>query len=75
MVIYQKFNMTAINNIKISSNNDAIDGLKSTKNDSGFKNIFNSLEISDLTAKEDSKNIENDSKAKRIKIIQKKKTQ
>ena len=29
--------MTAINNIKISSNNSAIDGLKSKKNDSASK--------------------------------------
>ena len=54
--------MTAINNIKISSNNSAIDGLKSKKNDSGFKSIFNSLEISELNIKENPKNIENNSK-------------
>ena len=54
--------MTAINNLKITSNNDAIDGLKSKKNDSGFKSIFNSLEISDLNIKENPKNIENNSK-------------
>ena len=40
----------------------AIDGLKSKKNDSGFKSIFNSLEISDLNIKENPKNIENNSK-------------
>ena len=54
--------MTAINNIKISSNNSAIDGLKSKKNDSGFKSIFNSLEISELNIKENPKKIENNSK-------------
>lgn len=54
--------MTSINNIKISSNNDAIDGVKSKKSDSGFKSIFNSLEISDLKIKENPKNIENNSK-------------
>ena len=54
--------MTAINNLKITSNNDAIGGSKSNKNDSGFKSIFNSLEISDLNIKENSKNIENNSK-------------
>ena len=54
--------MTAINNIKISSNNSAIDGLKSKKTDSGFKSIFNSLGISDLNIKENPKNIENNSK-------------
>jgi len=54
--------MTAINNLKITSNNDAIGGLKSNKNDSGFKSIFNSLEISDISIKENSKNIENNSK-------------
>ena len=54
--------MTAINNIKISSNNSAIDGLKSKENDSGFKSIFNSLEISALNIKENPKNIENNSK-------------
>ena len=54
--------MTAINNLKITSNNDAIDGLKSKKNDSGFKSIFNSLEISDLNIQENPKNIENNSK-------------
>jgi len=54
--------MTSINNIKISSNNSAIDGLEAKKNDSGFKSIFNSLEISDLNIKEDPKNIENNSK-------------
>ena len=54
--------MTAINNIKISSNNSAIDGLKSKKNDSGFKSIFNSLEISALNIKENTKNIENNPK-------------
>ena len=54
--------MTSINNIKISSNNSAIDGLEAKKNDSGFKSIFNSLEISDLNIKEDPKKIENNSK-------------
>ena len=54
--------MTAINNLKITSNNDAIGGLKSNKNDSGFKSIFNTLEISDLNIKENPKNIENNSK-------------
>jgi len=54
--------MTAINNIKISSNNSAIDGLKSKKNDLGFKSIFNSLEISELNIKENPKKIENNSK-------------
>ena len=54
--------MTAINNLKITSNNDEIGGLKSNKNDSGFKSIFNSLEISDLNIKENPKNIENNSK-------------
>ena len=54
--------MTAINNLKITSNNDAIGGSKSNKNDSGFKSIFNSLEISDLSIKENTKNIKNDSK-------------
>ena len=54
--------MTSINNIKISSNNSGIDGLEAKKNDSGFKSIFNSLEISDLNIKEDPKNIENNSK-------------
>ena len=61
--------MTAINNIKISSNNSAIDGLNSKKNDSGFKSIFNSLEISELNIKENPKKIENNSKENKKKII------
>ena len=47
--------MTGISNIKISSNNDAIVGLKSQKNDTGFKSIINSLEISESNIKENSK--------------------
>ena len=56
--------MTAINNLKITSNNDAIDGLKSKKMIRALKVslIHWKLVIKKLNIKENPKNIENNSK-------------